>query len=242
MEEAYELVNYPPLSFKSESERDYIRFLWDAFEANYANGKYQFAFLAYHMLAMSFVYFDIWQIKQTERKDFEKGLIGFGKDVEKNLLQATSPFVFSTVNERNILRLLRLIECDNAKIGTYAKLVDDRNETAHANGQILYRTQRQLDAQITEVLRVVAEIQAHSRCLIEHAYGDFLLASYDPEEREYPDAADQIQEELIHSNYFSKKDVELCLDFHIGSLAGDPHFEQIRELHDALIQGPWAEE
>lgn len=32
------------------------------------------------------------------------GLIGFGKDIEKSLLDATSPFVFSTVNERSILR------------------------------------------------------------------------------------------------------------------------------------------
>lgn len=41
-----------------------------------------FAFLAYHMLTMSFVYFNIWQIKQTEPKDFARGLIGFGKDIE----------------------------------------------------------------------------------------------------------------------------------------------------------------
>ena len=31
---------------------------------------------------MSFVYFNIWQIKQTEPKDFAMGLIGFGKDIE----------------------------------------------------------------------------------------------------------------------------------------------------------------
>ena len=64
MEEAAELANYLPLSFKSEKEEEYIRFLWDAFETNYTHGKYQFAFLAYHMLTMSFVYFNIWQIKQ----------------------------------------------------------------------------------------------------------------------------------------------------------------------------------
>ena len=34
------------------------------------------------MLTMSFVYFNIWQIKQTEFKDFAMGLIGFGKDRE----------------------------------------------------------------------------------------------------------------------------------------------------------------
>ena len=35
------------------------------------------------MLSMSFVYFNIWQIKQTEQGDFARGLIGFGKAEEK---------------------------------------------------------------------------------------------------------------------------------------------------------------
>ena len=125
MEEAFELEKYLPLSFKSESERDYIAFLWDAFGINHEQGKYQFAFLAYHMLTMSFVYFNIWQIKQTQPDDFAKAIIGFGKDAEKNLLEAPSPFTFSAVNERTILRLLKLIACDNDKIGVNggAKLV-----------------------------------------------------------------------------------------------------------------------
>src|SRR5436190_9026573 len=117
MDEALELADYLPLSFKNEREQEYIKFLWEAFESNYKNKKYQFAFLAYHMLTMSFVYFNIWQIKHAAPDDFEKGLIGFGKDVEKTLLDATSPFVFSTVNERTMLRFLKLIDCDNSKIG-----------------------------------------------------------------------------------------------------------------------------
>src|SRR5579863_10444849 len=107
MRDALELANYLPLSFKTESEQEYINFLWDAFTSNYENKKYQFAFLAYHMLTMSFVYFNIWQIKQNEPEDFAKGLIGFSKDIEKDLLGASSPFSFSAVNERSILRLLK---------------------------------------------------------------------------------------------------------------------------------------
>ena len=64
MEEAAELGDYLPLSFTSPREQEYVAFLWDAFETNYTHGKYQFAFLAYHMLTMSFVYFKIWQIKK----------------------------------------------------------------------------------------------------------------------------------------------------------------------------------
>jgi hypothetical protein len=234
MEEAVELGNYLPLSFKTRSEQDYIAFLWDAFDTNYTYGKYQFAFLAYHMLTMSFVYFNIWQIRQARPEDFEKGLIGFGKDIEKSLLEATSPFVFSTVNERSILRLLKLIACDNGKIGTYAKLVDDRNETAHPNGNIFFSTQAALDAKITEILRVVDEIQTHSRPVIEHTYRDFLLQNHHPEEREYPDAADQIREVLIHENYLSRKDIEICLDFDLAGIADRPEIDSIRTLHEVL--------
>ena len=78
------------------------------------------------MLTMGFVYFHIWQIKQTDPGGFEKALIGFDKEVEKALLSASSPFAFchERLKERTILRFLKLIACDNGKIGTYAKLVD----------------------------------------------------------------------------------------------------------------------
>ena len=234
MDEALELTNYLPISFKTRSEQDYIAFLWDAFETNYTHGKYQFAFLAYHMLTMSFVYFNIWQIRQARPEDFGKGLIGFGKDIEKNLLGATSPFVFSTVNERTILRFLKLIACDNGKIGTYAKLVDDRNQTAHPNGNIFFSTRDALDTKITEILRVVDEIQTHSRHVIEHCYREFLLQNYDSDEREYLDANDQIREVLIHQNYLSQKDIEICIGFDLADIADRPEFNNIRTLHEAL--------
>ena len=234
MEEASDLGSYLPLSFKTPSEQEYIEFLWEAFQSNHDNGKYQFAFLAYHMLTMSFVYFNIWQIRQARPEDFEKGLIGFGKDIEKNLVGATSPFVFSTVNERSILRLLKLIACDNGKIGTYAKLVDDRNKTAHPNGNIFFSTQEALDAKITETLRVVDEIQTHSKPVIEHAYRDFLLQNHDPEEREYPDSADQIREVLIHENYLSLRDIDICLGIDLALLVTSDSFPAIENLHRSL--------
>ncbi len=50
MEEAAELGNYLPLSFKSQNVQEYIESLRDASETNHTHGKYQFAFL--HMLAL----------------------------------------------------------------------------------------------------------------------------------------------------------------------------------------------
>lgn len=235
MEEATELSNYLPISFRSPKEQEYIEFLWDAFTTNYVHGKYQFAFLAYHMLTMSFVYFNVWQIKQAQPKDFEKGLIGFSKDVERLLLEATSPFVFSSVNERTMLRFLKLIACDNTQIGVYARLVDDRNDTAHPNGNIFFSTQAALDTKIKEVLRAVDEIQIHSRPVIERCYLEFLRQSRNPDEREYDDTEDQIREVLIHGNYMSQKDIEFCLDADLSAVAGSPEAASVIALHDALV-------
>lgn len=237
MEEALELANYLPLSFKTPAEQEYIAFLWDAVELNYEHGNYQFAFLAYHMLTMSFVYFNIWQIKQTKPAEFKNGLIGFDKQVENDLLNATSPFVFSTLKESSALRFLKLIGCDNSKVGKYAALVKDRNNTAHPNGNIFYNEQSAFDRKITEILRIANEIQTHSKPVIQHCYQNFLLSNHDPEDREYPDATDQIREVLIHGNYLSQKDIEICLGHDIACLSKNEHYDNIQELHDALVAG-----
>lgn len=42
-------------------------------------------------------------------------------------------------------------------------MIDDCNDTAHPNGNIFFSTQAALDKKIREVLRVVAEIQTHSK-------------------------------------------------------------------------------
>ena len=233
MDEALNLADYLPMSFKNFSEQEYISFLWEAFETNYENGKYQFAFLAYHMLMMSFVYFNIWQIKQSRPADFEKGLIGFTRD-EGILLGATSPFSFSVANERTMLRFLRLIGCDRSQIGAYAKLVDDRNKTAHPNGNVLFRTQDEVDIQIRQVLRAIEEIQTHSHPIIIQCYQAFLLQSHNADEREYLDAEDQIREVLIHDNYMSRKDIELCANFDVSALENE-NKGAIEALHNTLF-------
>jgi hypothetical protein len=235
MENILDLESYLPLSFKSPKEQEYVAFLWDAFETNYTHGKYQFAFLAYHMLVMSFIYFEIWQIKQVKARDFQLGLIGFAKN-EKELLAANSPFAFSVVPERTVLRFLRLIACDNSKIGSYVKLVDARNESAHPNGNIFYSTQEALDDRIAEMLRAVEEIQVHSRPLVEHCYREFLLHSQDAEGREYLDDTDQVREVLVHANYLSQRDVDVCLAFDVELLNGEQGIEAIRALHEILAQ------
>jgi hypothetical protein len=236
IEEAGELEDFLPLSYRTPKERDYVRFLWEAFQTNVEHGKYQFAFLAYHMLVMSFVYFNVWQIRQIKPDEFATALIGFGKDMEKSLLEATSPFTFHVVNESAVMRFLKLIQCDNGKIGAYTKLVKDRNETAHSNGNIFYSTEEELTLKVREIIRAVTEIQNHSEGIIIEGYRQFLDDSSDPELREHFEVKDQVREVLIHASYMSLKDLGFCAGFDLSQLADHPFFPEIEALH-AEVQG-----
>ncbi len=125
--------------------------------------------------------------------------------------------------------------CDDTKIGQYVKLVRDRNRAAHPNGDIFLKTQSEAETQIREVLRAVEGIQTYSQPIIDQCYKEFLLQSHDPDEREYPATDDQIREVLIHGNYLSQKDIEICINFDVSAL-DDDNKEAIGALHNTLFE------
>ncbi len=111
------------------------------------------------MLYMSFVYFEVWQIKMNRTCDFEKALGGLNNEVEQIFLTATTPFAFVKSNEAPFFKFFKLIGCDNSKIGNYKKSVEDRNNSAHSNGRIFFNSQALIDQKIADVLRSVDEIK-----------------------------------------------------------------------------------
>lgn len=234
IEEATKLETFLPLSYRTSTESDYIRFLWEAFDTNVEHGKYQFAFLAYHMLLMSFVYFNIWQIRLIRRRDFDLALVGFAKDMEGTLREASSPFVFSAVNERTVMRFLKLIRCDHGMIGAYGKLVEERNNAAHANGNIFFSTEEGLAEKVRDVLRKVEEIQQHCASIIGEGYKAFLIDSQNPDDRSCTDDAEQIKEVLVREFYMSASDITCCCNYDISELAGEAGFAAIQTLHQKL--------
>jgi len=234
MVNANDILVYLPNSFKTRDEQDYINFLWESYESNYNNGKYPFAFIAFHMLYMSFVYFEVWQIKENRTADFEKAMIGFSKDFERLLMTATTPFAFVELGESNFIRFLKLIGCDNAQIGNYTSSVKSRNDAAHSNGRIFFNDQSIIDRKVDEVLRFIDDIQTHSQPIIDECLIVFLKESFDPDDREYIDDTDQLREILIHGNYLSQKDIEHLLTFDITQLSAEPNYIEMKTLFDAF--------
>lgn len=245
MAKAVEILQYLPQSYKTKDEQDYINFLWDSYEVNYKNDKYQFAFFAYHLLFMTYAYFQIWKIYNTYNDDFKKSVLGFEKldtllaELEernkKNVtdgkpLEMLYPFSFSEINERTIMVFFKMIGCDKSKIGRYKKIVDERNEIAHASGKLVFVAAENLDRKINEMIMLVEEIQTHSMDGLDACFRQFLINSSNPDNREYYDPEDQLKEILINSNYLSPKDVEHLLTFNITALSEEPNFSEMEIL------------
>jgi hypothetical protein len=235
MDDALELGNYLPVSFKTRSEEEYVTFLWDAFQSNYTSGKYEFASLAFHLLYMSFVSFSIWQIRLAREPDFRKALIGFLTDAENKLLEADSPFRFyENLKESQIFRFLKLIGCENDQVGEFAKFVKRRNKIAHPSGTVFFNDKVSIDAELAEIMREVSNIQRHMRPIIQEVYGRFLIDSSDVESREYDVPEQEIEVSLIHRNYISPKDLEVCLAYKLAVHAGHANYSGIEALHQCL--------
>ena len=236
MQGATEILDFLPIRFKQSNEQEYIEFLWESFLCNYENEKFQFSFIAYHMLFMSFVYFNIWQIKSVRESDFDKIRLEFKEDLGK----ATNPFMFSTENERRIFDLLKYLCAPHsdvkALIGQYKKLVDERNDIAHASGNMPFRSESYLQTRLSDIIRYAGEIQVYSKPIIHECFEKFLIESQDEEYRQYYDLKEQINEVLIHEHYLSKKDLEFCLDFDISALSEQPKYEEIERIYNTFKQ------
>lgn len=232
MDAAQEIHDYLPLAYPSAGEGEYIRFVWEAFESNYVAGKYQFAMLAFHMLYMSYVYFSVWQIKQAKPEAFTHAVLFQQK--ERELLTASSPFTFSEVNERSIFKFLRLAGCENQHIGKFQKLVDQRNEIAHPNGNIFFSDQATADQRIEEIMQQIRGIQTHMPSVLHACLLQFLRDSANPDEREIADSEVHVEMNFLHKHYLSRKDIEACLACNLGEFDDSPFRDEVQALTQVL--------
>jgi len=217
IEDAQAILEYLPRSYRTAEESEYISFLWESFESNYQNEKYQFAFIAYHLLFMSAVYFKIWQIRNNKETEFKTALVGFRKDQEKDILKATSPFTLSLINEKTVFRFFKLIGFDNKIIEDYCEIITERNKIAHSSGHIFYNNQEALDKKIEEILTLLENIQTASENLVSICFNAFLADNFD--EQELWGGEEHFEQYLIKPYYFSNKDIAVCLNTDTTSMS-----------------------
>lgn len=235
MDEALELGEYLPQSFANANEQAYLAFLWSAFQTNYEAERYEFASLAFHLLYMSFVSFSVWQIRLARPEQFAMAMVGFRLEEEGSLKDCESPFKFyDRLKESQIFRFLKLIGCTNQQVGEFAKFVKRRNKIAHPTGTVFFNDQAAIDAEIAEMMKEVRNIEAHMQPVILDLYTAFLATRGDDEEWQFSVAGDEVQANLVHTNYMSAADLTFCRAFDIQTLSAQLGYEAKSALHASL--------
>src|SRR4030095_6045986 len=105
---------------------------------------------------------------------------------------------------------------------------------------VFFNDQASIDEELALMMREVANIQSHMQPIVSEVYTQFLIGSSDLELREYSAPDQEIEVNLIHKNYVSIKDIEVCLAHDLSSLAAQPNYPEIRTLHSTL-QGEFEE-
>ena len=158
-EQIYKINKFLPQLFQDDSEKKYIEALQLALETSYKNGLYQFAYIQYHMIFMSVLYFVALKISWMHKEEFDKVIYYLSKGNintfydSKNTRNGKIYFgSFALISESDFFLILRIIGMDDDMLGRLRPFVETRNKFAHANGNMMITTEKTFIEKIEEYL------------------------------------------------------------------------------------------
>ena len=242
--ELYRILEYLPEEFSDDSEEKYIRALVLAAETSYENALYQFAYVQYHMLFMTAVYYAILKVSILHEEELKKALYYLLKDRYPDFWKETNTKngklyfgSFAVINESDVFMLLRVVGLNNDLLGELQNLVKERNKYAHANGQLLLTSDElfmdslnNYNAKIQMVIDLLKDnIVSYYKTTISDP--DF----YDPDIRAYSDPDEQIVQEFIKKLALSRIEINWLRKIKLSEFDSYDGKEDIKTLHCSLI-------
>lgn len=243
-DELLKMLEYLPEEFADETEEKYIEALILAAQTSYENGLYQFAYVQYHMLFMTAVYYAILKVSVLHEEELKKALYYLLKDRYADFWKETNTKngklyfgSFAVISESDVFMLLRVVGLDNSLLGELQKLVQERNKYAHANGQLQLTSDElfmeALNSYNAKIQRVVDLLKNDLIVFYKKTISepDF----YDPEIRAYLDPDEQIIQEFIKEYSLSRTELNWLRKIRMSDFDGCEGDDEIKTLHGALI-------
>jgi hypothetical protein len=219
MDDVYEIAEYLPIDDVEIS--DYVKPLFDSASVTFEREQYQFSYFAVHLIFMTYIYSTVWKIGQFHKANYENSLLFARpyKGSNANFKEVKSIFEYSLLPEKDIFEFFSLIGLDNTYIQSTKKLVDYRNEMAHATGKIQIASSEKYDDAINEILNVVAKINECLSLTIREWYKEELLyyAKHDLTVQ-YSSPIDYIDSVFVSGLSFSQRELLVCKDFGLNKL------------------------
>lgn len=197
-----EIKQYLPISFDDQEIDDFIAYLGEAYVENLENGKFQFAFTAFHMLNMVYIYKTKWILKQRGNSEVQDSLDEFTR--RNHGAQFNTLFDLSQLPEKTSLeKVLKALSFHANDIDICKNHVGVRNNCSHASGRVYYKTQTNIDHYIDEELDYASRIQQK----LEPVFLDIVKEYLDLNWENPPISSELI--EYFKANHFSERDLVL---------------------------------
>ena len=242
-EEIQMIFDYLPVEHLDETEEKYIDALTLAAQTSYENGLYQFAYIQYHMLFMTAIYYLLLKVSVLHNEELKKAIYYLLRDRHSDFWNETNTKSgnlyfgsFAVINESEVFRLLRIIGLDDSTLGELQKLVKNRNRYAHANGQM----QLTSDILFFEELKEYNTVLPRIFNLIKNDTIDYYKSTLctsdfnDPDIRAYLDPDEQIIQEFIKKHSLSKVELNWLKNIKAATFNHYPNGVEIKNLHYAL--------
>lgn len=240
----FKILEYLPEEFEDDTEEKYIDALMLAAQTSYENGLYQFAYVQYHMLFMTAVYYVLLKISVFHEEELKKGLFYLLKDrysefwKESNTKNGKLYFgSFAIINESDVFMLLRVAGLDSDLLGELQKLVRERNKYAHANGQLQLTSDElfmdALNSYNSKIQKVADLLKIDLIAFYKKTLSD--PDFYDPDIRAYLDPDEQMIQEFIKEYSLSRVELNWLRKIPLSDFDGYEGKEEIKTLHRALI-------
>lgn len=203
----YQIRRYLPIKFADEEANKFLKYLYEAYLENIKNKKYQFAFKAFHMLYMSFIYKVSWllndkghQIKQLLNKTAkDKG------DRENRSIMFNTLFDLSQLREKESLECLFLsLKFYQNDLKECKRHVDVRDNCSHASGKIYY-FEKEVQFYIEDELKYIAILHNKIKSDLKN-----ILENYLNKKWKLNHIAGDVYNWFI-LKHFSEKDLELLI-------------------------------
>lgn len=243
-DELSKILEYLPEKFSDETEKKYIDALMLAAQTSFKNGLYQFAYIQYHMLFMTAVYYVILKVSIFHEEDLKKALYYLLKDRYADFWKETNTKSgklyfgsFAVINESDVFMLLHVVGLDSCLLGELQKLVQKRNKYAHANGQLLLTSDElfmdELNNYNAKIQRIVDLLKNDLITFYKKTISD--PEFYNPDIRAYLDPDDQIIQEFIKEYSVSRVELNWLRKIRLIDFDSYEGKDEIKTLHCALI-------
>lgn len=197
-----EIASFLPLDFDDENNNAYKRYLLEALIENWDKQKYQFCILASNMLFMSCLYKECWFL-------LDKQIPNVDSLVNRNASFGVSkPFELSVIPEKTFLEQFMSVYGLHANRRNEAKrLIDVRDECAHASGEIQYE-QADVESKFQEYVKVLFTIFEKQKEYVEVAFIK-AIEKYFIDDSAFDNGSDfQFLEQFCKLQKLSQKDLQ----------------------------------